>query len=121
MTHEKPFSGIILPANPQGWEPLAEITLEALQEAVGGYVTVVNIPHGTLWAIDEAMGQSVNIYALLLFGQVLFGNVVVTGGVDEEGNTKALGRRWRQAIAKRIPVAKRWRNDVATWKANNQL
>lgn len=117
----KPCKGIILPADCTGWVPLPEITLEALQGAVGGYVTTVTIPHATLWAIDEAHGHVMNIYTALMFRQSLFGNVVITGGVDNDGETKGLGWRWMRYIMRRVPVADAYKNDpaIVAWAVAN--
>jgi hypothetical protein len=106
----RPFAGIILSPEIEGWKPLVSIELEALQAAVGGYVTAVEIPHGTLWCVDEApVGTGANMYAYLFPTVVttvgmLFGTIVLTGGADDEGNTKPLGERWARSIARRVAM-----------------
>ena len=73
--------------------------LENLQGAVGGLIQAVDLtPELTMWCNDEGkmMGLPVNPVATALwtryFGEtdVIVGNVVFTGGSDEEGETTGL-------------------------------
>ncbi len=74
-------------------------SLENLQAAVGGLIQAIDLaPELTMWCNDEGklMGLPVNPVATALwtryFGEtdVIVGNVVFTGGSDEEGETTGL-------------------------------
>lgn len=77
-------------------EEMSDISLEALQGAVGGYVTLVRaIVRGTnhvvdVWCADDAYGMPVNLGAIFMFNQHLIGDVVITGMADDEGNTRPI-------------------------------
>ncbi len=75
-------------------------TLEQMQAAVGGYVQAVDIaPDITLWCNEEGKMMSLehNLFAQLLWDRAfgagtdyIVGTVVITGGVDDEGETTGL-------------------------------
>lgn len=76
------------------------VSYETLSNAVGGMIEAVTLPSGiTLWVNEEGKlnGLPVNKVATNLmtraFGQqfdILVGNVIVTGGADDEGETLGL-------------------------------
>lgn len=83
---------------------LADGSLEKLQNAVGGYVQAVDISEGvTMWCNEEGklislphnpFGQAFWEIAFPIseFGRTdyIVGNIVITGGVDDEGDTLGL-------------------------------
>lgn len=80
-------------------ENIEDANLETLQEAVGGLIQAVDLtPRLTMWCNEEGklMGLPVNPVATAMwtryFGEtdVIVGDVVFTGGSDEEGETTAL-------------------------------
>lgn len=77
-------------------EEMSDISLEALQGAVGGYVTLVrgivrDSNHVVdVWCADDAYGMPVNLGAIFLFNRHLIGDVAITGMADEEGNTRPI-------------------------------
>lgn len=82
-----------------GYEVFPESdTLPYLQEGVGGLVDVVTVSTGfgeiDVWIDDEGLlKQSFgNPLVSALVGGVLYGNVVITGEPDDEGNTLGLGK-----------------------------
>jgi hypothetical protein len=73
--------------------------LKVLQDAVGGYVQVVDLKENlSLWCNEEGkmLGLPANHFATILwekrFGKtdVIVGNAVFTGGTDSEGQTLGL-------------------------------
>jgi hypothetical protein len=85
---------------------LKEVTLEALQAGCGGYVDAIRINNwATVFVNDDMFVLEPNIPATMIFGQPINGGVVVTGGVDEEGNTlpipQVLYKRLAKVLAKR--------------------
>ena len=73
--------------------------LETLQDAVGGLIQAVDLtPSLTMWCNEEGklIGLPVNPVATAMwtryFGEtdVIVGNVIFTGGCDEDGNTTSL-------------------------------
>jgi hypothetical protein len=80
---------------------LEDISLESLQEGVGGWVQALALDGLTMWCNEEGklIGLTHNPYAQELWDFVygvktdyLVGDVVITGGTDEEGNTIPLTR-----------------------------
>ena len=78
---------------------LEDTELETLQDAVGGLIQAVDLtPSLTMWCNEEGklIGLPVNPVATAMwtryFGEtdVIVGNVVFTGGCDEEGNTTSI-------------------------------
>jgi len=78
---------------------IEDVELETLQEAVGGLIQAVDLtPSLTMWCNEEGklIGLPVNPVATAMwtryFGEtdVIVGDVVFTGGCDEDGNTTAL-------------------------------
>ena len=76
-----------------------EGSLKVLQGAVGGLVEAIDITkHVTLWVNEEGKlgGFEPNLVASWIYAQnmgvadVVMGDVVFTGGVDDEGDTKGL-------------------------------
>lgn len=74
---------------------LEDISLESLQEGVGGWVQALALDGLTMWCNEEGklIGLTHNPYAQELWDFVygvktdyLVGDVVITGGTDEEGN-----------------------------------
>jgi hypothetical protein len=80
--------------------PLGNLSLETLQKSVGGWVQAIESDSGdiTFWCNEEGKltGLPVNPVATAMwtryFGEtdVIVGNVVFTGGCDEEGETTTL-------------------------------
>lgn len=107
---KRPFQGMILTPEIEGWKPLPVITLEALQDAVGGYVTAITVPYGTLWCIDEAPWSTIANMYVFLFPTVikdhgmLFGTMVFTGESDDNGNTRPLGEKWARAVVRKVAM-----------------
>lgn len=86
------------------FHPLSSLSLSTLQESVGGWVEAVDSASGetTFWCNEEGkiMGLEANLaatkilYALnpaFINRDILVGPVVITGGVDDEGNTLPIG------------------------------
>ena len=80
---------------------LEDISLESLQEGVGGWVQALALDGLTMWCNEEGklIGLTHNPYAQELWDFVygvktdyLVGDVVITGGTDEEGNIISLTR-----------------------------
>lgn len=80
---------------------LEDISLESLQEGVGGWVQALALDGLTMWCNEEGklIGLTHNPYAQELWDFVygvktdyLVGDVVITGGTDEEGDTIPLTR-----------------------------
>ena len=78
---------------------IEDTELETLQDAVGGLIQAVDLtPSLTMWCNEEGklIGLPVNPVATAMwtryFGEtdVIVGNVVFTGGCDEDGNTTSL-------------------------------
>ena len=78
---------------------ITDVNLETLQEAVGGLIQAVDLrPTLTMWCNEEGKltGLPINPVATAMwtryFGEtdVIVGDVVFTGGCDEEGETTAL-------------------------------
>lgn len=76
-----------------------ENSLEVLQEAVGGLIDLVKISDDLdLWVNDEGllMGLPRNYFAMKVYTHayhtqgLIVGDVIFTGGVDEEGNSLGL-------------------------------
>lgn len=83
---------------------LADGSLEKLQNAVGGYVQAVDLSEGvTMWCNEE--GKMMNLphnpfgqtfweiaFPVSEFGRTdyIVGDIVITGGVDDEGDTLGL-------------------------------
>jgi hypothetical protein len=79
-------------------------SLSQLQEAVGGLVQAIDLQDNlTLWCNEEGklIGLPVNVMGTRLweksFGltDVIMGNVVFTGGTDDEGDNLAIPRHWQ--------------------------
>jgi hypothetical protein len=80
-------------------ESIEDTELETLQEAVGGLIQAVDLtPSLTMWCNEEGklVGLPVNPVATAMwtryFGEsdIILGDVVFTGGSDEEGETTAI-------------------------------
>lgn len=76
-----------------------ESELKALQDAVGGWVQPVDLSDTlTMWVNEEGKinGSILNVKANEIFRDVfgavdvIFGDVIFTGGVDDEGDTMGL-------------------------------
>jgi hypothetical protein len=82
-------------------EVIEDISLKTLQTKVGGWVQAIDLdPQVTLWANEEGklVGLPINEFATALweslFGigtDIIVGDIVLTGGTDEEGETLGLG------------------------------
>jgi hypothetical protein len=75
------------------------IEYETLYEAVNGLVELVSINDDIdMWLNEEGklIGLEPNILATLLFNKafptkdIIMGNIIITGGADDEGNTVGL-------------------------------
>jgi hypothetical protein len=85
-----------------------DISLAALQGAVGGYVQAVESEDGsaTFWMDEEGKlkGYSPNptatrlIESSLFAGDYIAGTCVVTGGADDEGNTLPISNEWIERV-----------------------
>lgn len=78
---------------------LPEIEYETLYEAVNGLVELVSLNRDIdMWLNEEGklLGLPINSIATLIWEQVfaktdiIAGNVIITGGADDEGNTIGL-------------------------------
>ena len=78
---------------------IEDTELETLQDAVGGLIQAVDLTTSlTMWCNEEGklIGLPVNPVATAMwtryFGEtdVIVGNVVFTGGCDEDGNTTSI-------------------------------
>lgn len=76
-----------------------EGSLRILQGAVGGYIQAVDLNENlTMWLNEEGKleGLDTNLFGTLLFRQrfgdvdTIVGNIVLTGGTDDEGETLGL-------------------------------
>ena len=93
-------------------------TLSHLQEAVGGYVTVVSLASDLdMWLHDEGLliGQPVNPVATAIAAahgmtyQDYVGTAVFTGGADNEGETLPLTQEQAAAL---LTFARRTRDHI---------
>jgi hypothetical protein len=82
-------------------QELKSISLQTLQEGVGGWVQAIDLrPDVTMWINEEGKleGLPLNTVAQALWNQVfgqtdyIVGNAVFTGGTDEDGETLPLSR-----------------------------
>lgn len=100
-------------------DPKQELT--SLQGAVGGYVQVIELSEDfTLWVNEEGklLGLPENGIATAIwwtrFGtntDIICGDVVFTGGLDEDGETKTISEDSLQRLAELVEDAKRVRTD----------
>lgn len=112
------IQGIVL--NTDGtWKPLQDIELKTLQEAVGGYVTCATEMGYTVWANDDGISLQLpfNPSTFVLYGLAMFGDCVITGGSDVEGNTLPIDDSHIRKIMSVIPIDKKYissiiKNDV---------
>jgi hypothetical protein len=84
-----------------------------LSEAVGGFIECVSLPQldVDMWVNEEGKirGEEPNIYATALwihsYGTTDFiaGNIIITGGVDDEGNTLGLSDEKAEEILGMLP------------------
>lgn len=78
-----------------------EDELAALQGAVGGMIAPVDLPNGyTVYVDDEGILEGKNINPLIstLAQRPLFGDAVMVGELDEEGNTASVSDEWLDLI-----------------------
>lgn len=84
-----------------------EISYDTLYEGVNGLVELVSLNRDVdMWVNEEGKvnGLEPNLLATLIWNKVfpnpdvIMGNVVITGGVDEEGNTLGLSEESIQDI-----------------------
>jgi hypothetical protein len=93
------MKGLVITAEGELKE-LDRISLEALQSAVGGWVQAIDLEENlTMWLNEEGklIGLPHNTTAQKLWDKAFWvgsdfvvGDVVLTGGTDEEGQTLAL-------------------------------
>lgn len=90
------------------------VAYATLSSAVGGYIEAVALPSGmTLWVNEDGknLGLPVNEYATRLFvsaygaTDIIVGNAIVTGGVDDEGNDLGLTDEEIDALTNEILFA----------------
>ena len=101
------LTALLIPADAETDPELREInaadTLGARQEAVGGYIEAVRL---SSVSADMFVNEEGKIYGLtcntratnlvgMLYGEIslgdyIAGNAIITGGIDEEGNTLGL-------------------------------
>jgi hypothetical protein len=91
--------------------------LKKMQSAVGGWVQPVDLRDDlTLWCNEEGklIGLPTNVIGTHMweksFGMtdVIMGNIVFTGGTDDEGETLSLPRPWQlqlEELAEKLRVA----------------
>lgn len=82
------------------WEFSPEQEYDAIKQAVGGWIEGVDLPtqNARLWVNEEGKlnGLPVNPNATLLWEtnygatDVIVGNVLITGGIDDNGDTVSL-------------------------------
>lgn len=79
-----------------------EISLDSLQKAVGGYVQALDFSDYTMWINEEGKlisSMEPNFIATTAFinefryQDVIMGDVVFTGGADENGETLSLDEK----------------------------
>jgi hypothetical protein len=108
----KPVLGVVIHTDGTRTD-LHEISLEVYQDAVGGYVDALTVSSMvTVFMHDSGMFElPQNNVAMLLFSRPMWGDVVMVGGVDAEGNTLPLPtifhKRIKKLLAKRPKPAKR--------------
>ena len=89
------------------WEPMSDVSLKALQQAVGGYITVVNIDGGGVVAIDDVFDLPIRLLnkpVKDLFGLDIVGDVVIIGNPDDEGETLPISNELIAKIVLNVPV-----------------
>lgn len=88
--------------------------LKQLQKAVGGYIEAVDLmPDLTMWVNEEGLlmeNLQINLVAYGFYTNPIMGNIVFTGGTDENGDTTALSEDYELAIRR---VAKQCREVVS--------
>lgn len=76
--------------------------LKQLQQAVDGYIEAVDLsPNLIMWVNEEGLlrdNLSVNPVAYAFYSQPIMGDIVFTGGIDGEGNTRALSKAEEKLI-----------------------
>lgn len=95
----------------------SEQELKSLQNAVGGYVQVIELEDDfTMWANEEGklLGLEENKIATVIwevrFGldtDIICGDVVFTGGMDEDGETLTISEANIQRLAELVEGLKR--------------
>jgi hypothetical protein len=101
-----------------GITELVDVGLETLQTAVGGYIEAVTLSHrATLWLNEEGKLKKLphNPYAQQLWDNVygaktdyIVGDVVVTGGTDDEGETISLTDAQVNEIVELVEKVNSW-------------
>jgi hypothetical protein len=96
---------------------VAEQELKSLQNAVGGYVQVIELEEDfTMWVNEEGklLGLEENKIATVIwevrFGidtDIICGDVVFTGGMDEDGETLTISEANIQRLAELVEGLKR--------------
>jgi hypothetical protein len=98
---------------------VSEQELKSLQNAVGGYVQVIELEDDfTMWVNEEGklLNLPVNEIATVIwevrFGigtDIICGDVVFTGGMDEDGETLTISEANIQRLAELVEGAERGR------------
>jgi hypothetical protein len=96
---------------------VSEQELKSLQKAVGGYVQVIELEEDfTMWVNEEGklLGLEENKIATVIwevrFGldtDIICGDVVFTGGMDEDGETLTISEANIQRLAELVEGLKR--------------
>jgi hypothetical protein len=101
---------------------LKDTSLESLQTEVDGWVQAVDLDGLTLWCNEEGKmnGLSHNPYAQGLWDAVygaetdyIVGDIVLTGGTDEEGEIIPLTQNEAFSIKKTVSFLAKLRKDAA--------
>lgn len=86
-----------------------EDSLRVMQEAVEGLIQPIDFANFTVWVNEEGLLRndlSENPFGLVLTGRPLIGNLLVTGGVDDEGDTLGIPEDVEHAITIRLDAFK---------------
>jgi hypothetical protein len=104
---------------------VAEQELKSLQNAVGGYVQVIELEEDfTMWVNEEGklLGLEENKIATVIwevrFGidtDIICGDVVFTGGMDEDGETLTISEANLQRLAELVEGLKSTRTIIQVY------
>lgn len=96
---------------------LTDNSLRTLQDGVGGWIQAIDLSDDlTLWCNEEGKLHNLphNPFAQVIWDQTfgpgtdyIVGDVVFTGGTDDEGETLGLSERGREVIGKVVETTRR--------------
>ncbi len=85
---------------------IEEDGLKKLQTAVDGYIEAVDISHRlTMWVNEEGLLRNdleVNPVAFAFYSSPILGDIVFTGGTDENGDTLGLDEETEKFVRKSV-------------------